>query len=67
MTRRTFEINEEVLLKVEEGKKKEDDIDIVPFRVIGKIHKRNYEIINNEGKKYTRNVEWLRPFYQKIV
>ena len=40
-----------------EGGKKEDDRYIGPFRVIRKRHERSYGLINNEGKKYTRNVE----------
>ena len=60
---REFDINEEVLVKID-VRKKEEDRYIGPFIVVRRIHANSYELRDRDGKVMIRNVEWLKPFKQ---
>jgi transposase InsO family protein len=60
-TNRIFKINDEVLVKAE-GQLKEEDRYVGPFKILRQIHERSFELINHDGKRIIRNVEWLKPF-----
>ena len=60
---REFDVNDEVLVKVD-NRSKEEDRFIGPFKIIRKVHDRQYELKDKNGKILTRNVEWLKPYKQ---
>jgi transposase InsO family protein len=62
---RKFNINEAVLIKAE-GRTKEEDRFIGPFKIIRQIHERSYELQDEKGRRLIRNVEWLKPFKAEV-
>ena len=62
-TQREFNIGAEVLVKVDNRSKEEDRFH-GPFTIVNKEHERKYVLKDKNGKVFTRNVEWLKPFKQ---
>ena len=57
---REFEIGDDVLVKVDVRSKEEDRFS-GPYTISNKIHDRQYELKDKNGKVLTRNIEWLKP------
>jgi len=64
LTRRSFDIGDEVLLKAE-ARSKDKDIFEGPYKVIQKIHDRRYLLEDQEGKTIQRNLEKLKHYLKE--
>jgi hypothetical protein len=63
-TRRSFNIGDQVLVKVEMRTKDKDRYE-GPYRVVQKIHDRRYLLQPENGKAIPRNVEKMRKFLKE--
>ena len=63
-TRRTFNVGEKVLIKVEARTKDKDRYE-GPYNVIEKIHDRRYLLRDENGKTIQRNSEKMRKFFKE--
>jgi hypothetical protein len=63
-TKRSFDIGDKVLVKVESRTKDKDRYE-GPYRVVQKIHDRRYLLQEENGKEIQRNVEKMRSFLKE--
>ena len=61
LTRRTFNIGDEVWVTKEIRNKDQDKYE-GPFKIVSQIHDRSYRLKSNDGKELVRNVEKLKIF-----
>lgn len=61
---RTFEIGDEVLVKVE-ARSKDDDRYEGPYQITQRIHERRYELRNRSGRVIQRNVEKMKRYFKR--
>ena len=65
-TRRKFKVGDEVLVAIEMRNKGTDKFE-GPYRVIDKIHDRQYMLEDQDGRRIKRNVEKLKLFLKRGV
>ena len=58
---RKFNVGDRVLIRKANAEKQENRYE-GPGKIIEKIHERSFKIEMENGARYIRNVEWLKPF-----